>query len=265
MIRARPVTSFLTLTFAVSYALGIPFNALTSSMLDGSTLAGFYVPRIVSVVGPAVAALIVAGGGGGAIRPARLCRSLRLAAVDVPWLAAIGLVALSSAAAAFAAAGLPLKVQLDLAMTRAPLLAGHVLIQATLIGAGEELGWRGWLLPTLAARHKLPLATALSGLAWSAWHLPVDLGAAKPVPLTVLLAALTVNFSWLWCRTRGRTALVAIAHGCVNAPFIFLEDFVRTLPGGGVLAVNAFAYLAAPYAVIAMALCTGDGPAWRSR
>jgi membrane protease YdiL (CAAX protease family) len=265
MLRARPVTSFLVLTFAVSYALGIPFNALTSSILDGSTLAGSYVPRIVTVVGPAAAALVVAAAGGGAISPARLRRALHLAAGDVPWLAAIAFVTLSSAAAAFVAAGLPLTAQFDLAMTRAPLLAGHVLIQATLIGAGEELGWRGWLLPTLVARHKLPLATALTGLAWAAWHLPVYLGAAKPLPFTVLLAALTVNFSWLWHRTRGRTALVAIAHGCVNAPFVFLEEWVRPLPGGGALATDAFAYLAAPYAVIAIALCIANGPAWRSR
>ena len=59
MIRDRPVTSFLVITFGVSYVLGIPFNVAASSLLQPSGLAGIYVPRVVTVIRPAVAALLV--------------------------------------------------------------------------------------------------------------------------------------------------------------------------------------------------------------
>ena len=86
-IRERPVTSFLLITFVVSYALGVPFNIAASSILESSTLAGIYVPRVVTVIGPAVAAIAVALAGGGGPAAARLFRSLRLRADDVWWVA----------------------------------------------------------------------------------------------------------------------------------------------------------------------------------
>jgi hypothetical protein len=65
VIRDRPVTSFLLITFGISYAFGIPFNVAVSSLVDSSTLAGLYLPRLVTVIGPAVAALLVARTGHG--------------------------------------------------------------------------------------------------------------------------------------------------------------------------------------------------------
>jgi hypothetical protein len=94
-IRNRPVTSFLLVTCAVSYVLGIPFNIIASSIFDSSSLAGIYVPRVVTVIGPAVAATVVALAGGGVISVSRLFGSLRLHVGDIappscrwplPWL-----------------------------------------------------------------------------------------------------------------------------------------------------------------------------------
>ncbi|NNF33970.1 MAG: CPBP family intramembrane metalloprotease, partial [Saprospiraceae bacterium] len=36
---------------------------------------------------------------------------------------------------------------------------------------GEELGWRGYMLPKLLARHSVIKSTILVGLAWGVWHL----------------------------------------------------------------------------------------------
>ena len=37
---------------------------------------------------------------------------------------------------------------------------------------GEELGWRGFLLPRLAARQGPLRASLVVGLLWGLWHLP---------------------------------------------------------------------------------------------
>lgn len=265
-IRNRPVTSFLLIIFGVSYVLGIPFNIAASSVLDPRSLAGTYVPRVVTVIGPAVAALLVTFAGGGAPAVARLVRSLRLHLGDVRWSVAVAVVALAIAGAAFRLAGLPAAAVVEAVTTRAPLLLAHVLIQVGVIGIGEELGWRGWLLPRLGASRSFLAATALTGLAWALWHLPIVFsGASIALSFTVLVASLAIAFSWLWSRSGGAVGLVAIAHGLVNAPFFFLEQLVRPMPGGDALAARAFAYYAGLYGAVALVLALSGRRMWRDR
>ena len=38
--------------------------------------------------------------------------------------------------------------------------------------AGEEIGWRGYLLPRLSGRVGLPAASLIVGVIWACWHLP---------------------------------------------------------------------------------------------
>ena len=248
----------------VSYALGIPFNVAASSVLPSTTLAGVYVPRVVTVIGPAVAALLVARAGGGVISVAQLTRSLRLRARDAPWIASTAVLALASGGAAFVAAGLPL-AQFQEGVTRsAPLFLAHLVVQVAVIGVGEELGWRGWLLPTLSTDRSFLRATVSTGLAWAIWHLPLFFGGASvAVSFAVLVASLSIVFGWLWHRTN--TGVVAIAHGLVNTPFFFLEQMVRPMPDGSALTVRAFAYFAGFYGLVAIALCVGRGDLWRAR
>lgn len=73
------------------------------------------------------------------------------------------------------------------------LMSGHQELFAALFGIpttmlfivigtmawalGEELGWRGFLLPRLASRLGITGGGVVSGLIWAAWHYPVLLGA----------------------------------------------------------------------------------------
>jgi membrane protease YdiL (CAAX protease family) len=38
---------------------------------------------------------------------------------------------------------------------------------------GEEIGWRGFLVPELAKRHSFTATAVLSGVIWALWHVPI--------------------------------------------------------------------------------------------
>ena len=66
-----------------------------------------------------------------------------------------------------------------------------------LFGFGEELGWRGYLLPKLMVLGKLK-AYLLLGIVWGLWHLPLILIGftypGKPILGTLAFIALTITF-----------------------------------------------------------------------
>jgi membrane protease YdiL (CAAX protease family) len=96
------------------------------------------------------------------------------------------------------------------------------MIVSTPVQAGEELGWRGFLLPGLSARFGLPLASILVGIVWAAWHLPFFFMAGtdksgQPFPAYLGgVAALSVAMAWLYWRTQGSLLLTMVMHASVN-------------------------------------------------
>lgn len=108
--------------------------------------------------------------------------------------------------------------------TEMPLfMAPMVLITTTLIGGGnEELGWRGYMQPELEKRFAFPIATAITGLVWAVWHLPlwfIDgmMQAEVPFPMFAAYAvALSFYLAAIYKRTRS-VFFCMIFHGLSNA------------------------------------------------
>ncbi|MER3388608.1 MAG: CPBP family intramembrane glutamic endopeptidase [Microcella sp.] len=98
---------------------------------------------------------------------------------------------------------------------------------------GEELGWRGWLLPKLLPLGVLP-AILISGVIWGLWHAPLILlgynyalapgwlGLAAMCGMCIVIGAV---FSWLRIRS-GTVWAPALAHGAFNAAAGFSIIFV---------------------------------------
>lgn len=258
--RNHPIKAFLTITFLVSYPLGLAFNFFVSSVVTGPSLLQLYLPRLVTVLGPAIAALCVAGLGGGPIRVGELLRACRVPLRFVAVIAIVILVSLGLTSLAFMLAGVPPVASGALG------LAAHLVIQIIVIGFGEELGWRGWLLPTLSRERGFARATALAGLVWIVWHAPVFFsGPLIALAFIILLSSLSILYAWLWRRCSGSVGVVAAAHGAANAGFFFLE--LATRKDGVAERVIAQALLdqALLFAFLALTIVVVDRRAWTAR
>ena len=110
-------------------------------------------------------------------------------------------------------------------------LALFILLTATLgmVGKtsralGEEIGWRGFLVPELAKVVSFPGVGLISGLMWAAYHYPVlifaDYNAGTPVwyglgCFTLMVVADSFILAWLTLRS-GSLWPAAILHGSHN-------------------------------------------------
>lgn len=86
-------------------------------------------------------------------------------------------------------------------------LAIFGVVMGLLSSAGEEIGWRGLLVPELAKITSFPKATFISGIIWTLWHNPLIIFADYSLPgipkwyavlmFAIMLLGNTTAFSWL--------------------------------------------------------------------
>lgn len=91
------------------------------------------------------------------------------------------------------------------------LFAGSVGVAGSCLSAlGEEIGWRGFLVPELAKITSFTRTALLSGAIWSLWHYPVilfaDYRSRTPVwyslvCFTVMVFGISFLFAWLRLRS----------------------------------------------------------------
>lgn len=87
---------------------------------------------------------------------------------------------------------------------------------------GEEVGWRGFLLPCLLQRYSPATSSLIVGIIWAVWHLPNFLMPSFPhygLPFSAF-ALMTIAFSMLFTcfhlRTKGSLIIAVIFHAALN-------------------------------------------------
>lgn len=241
----RSVGVFVALAFALAWLVALPLWTG-----DGLATPWFPVAAIAMMMTPAIAALIVvffvespqrkaAALGIWPVTPIRRLLGYSVLGIVVP--IALVLVALPIGAlfgvypadfvnfSAFqqtldeqsGGAELPLPVG---ALVAIQLLTIPAAALINLIPAlGEELGWRGWLLPKLMPLGTLP-ALLISGVIWGLWHAPLILlgynypstpGWLAMTAMVIMCILVGAVFSWLRLRS-GSVWPAALAHAAFN-------------------------------------------------
>ncbi|WP_207649976.1 CPBP family intramembrane glutamic endopeptidase [Clostridium cavendishii] len=117
---------------------------------------------------------------------------------------------------------------------------------------GEELGWRGFVLPKLQQKVNPLISSIIIGIIWTSWHIPMfyfhvpgyDISFISYLLETIYLA---IIFTWVYNNTKGSLLIIILYHSidnfimaiCFNA---FMESFniYTALWWGGRLIILVF-------------------------
>ncbi len=203
-IKKYPVLSFILIAIGWTW----PLAALIDRSMAFPLLALF---------GPCVAAIIVLYATRGRAGFIQLANKFRLCRRLLPW----GIVAFL----------LPLVLLIPLWLLHtwwwgavefkmnALSLLSFVL---ALLIVGEEVGWRGFLLPYLLQRYSPLTSSLIVGVVWALWHLPNFLLPSYPhygLPFSAFLlttVAFSFLFTWLYLNTAGSLVIAIIFHAALN-------------------------------------------------
>ena len=230
--RGREIVAFYLLSLALSWPAMLLWNLPENFVVGDATAAREAYARVGMFfgLGPMVAALIVAVAFGGAAGARELLRRLGIVRIAPVWYLAPLLVVIVPQ---WAGAG-AWKVLIggDLAPPEFTEWLVRLLPLVVANGAfsiGEELGWRGLMLPRVLAHRSWLTASLMVGAAWAVWHYPlwfaINVAVTGSVVTTTLILllvsimglAFSVLLTWIFSNTRGSLLPPLLFHGAINA------------------------------------------------
>ncbi|HET6989200.1 MAG TPA: type II CAAX endopeptidase family protein [Kribbella sp.] len=223
LLRRHPLAVFFSLTYVAAWLLWAPLVIFRDSMPGG---VGFILALLGTLV-PSTVAVVLVGKLHGKPGVRRLFGRLLMGRVGIRWYVALALVPMIGLLA------LGLSVLLggsteEMNTTVIAVLVGLVFSIFPGSAMGEELGWRGFALPGLQAKHSALSASLLIGPVWGLWHLPLWLTGRESHPISlfpvfvVSVITLSVLCTWMYNGTGGSLLLVVLLHATANLPLTFV-------------------------------------------
>jgi len=114
------------------------------------------------------------------------------------------------------------------------LLGVFGTIRSTASALGEEIGWRGFLVPELYKKYGFTKTSLISGFIWGIWHLPIllfaDYNSGTPPWYAMscfILLIVSMSFIYTWFRIKSGSLWTAvILHASHN---LFIQNFFTPL------------------------------------
>ncbi|MCC8173835.1 MAG: CPBP family intramembrane metalloprotease, partial [Odoribacter sp.] len=90
---------------------------------------------------------------------------------------------------------------------------------------GEEIGWRGYLLPKLMQKYSLLQSSIIIGFVWGIWHFMVDSGLLTFFIYLIFSIQTSIIISWIYHKAKKSLITAIIYHTSVNmSAFILFEN-----------------------------------------
>jgi membrane protease YdiL (CAAX protease family) len=141
----------------------------------------------------------------------------------------------------------------------AVLIIGTIgMVQSMSTGLGEEIGWRGFLTPRLTAIGGFIVATLITGLIWSSWHVPMlvlsDYNGGgdqrfEIASFMIMVIAISGAFAWLRLKS-GSLWPAATLHASHNLFIQGIFDPLTTRGANEITMVSEFGVVLAATAVV---------------
>jgi len=101
------------------------------------------------------------------------------------------------------------------------------MVGSCISALGEELGWRGFLVPQLMKVTSFPRVALISGVIWALWHYPIILFAgyrgAGPLWYSVVcftVMVLGISFLFAWMRLKSGSVWTGMLLHASHNPFV---------------------------------------------
>jgi uncharacterized protein len=248
----REAWTFVAFTFAITYPLWF-YIARDHSRL-GLISYGMFVPALCAIITKLALQGSLRGMGwrlpnwrwllAGWLIPLGYSILAYLPLIAIPALGGVEHETLSTLVAQYHLGHFPAS-PLVAASVRFLFIATVAALVALPSATGEEIGWRGLLVPAFAQAYGERKAAVFSGIIWAAWHYPlVILGiyyGRSSIGFSVFafsLAAIAAGIVLAWLRLRSRSLWpAAIAHSTHNSIVqSFFDRLVAPTPINGYLA-----------------------------
>lgn len=254
---------FTVVTFAWTWTIDVVLRKTLGAQPTEANQDRWRLVLIVGIYGPTVGALVTSAVLGGWSAVVALVRRLLPWRVSIIWcLIAFALPVLIDAAA--------VALYRWRGGTTGPIVApnamatlAYVAVKFTRGPLGEELGWRGFALPTLQTQYSPLTSSLFIGVLWFLWHLPMvwmagtfisgpSVRAYQLAWFAVSLLCLSVLETWVVNRTGGSVVPAVLMHGASNAvvPLLFFPD----LSGRAILSIVYLSTIPAVCCAVAVGL-----------
>lgn len=104
------------------------------------------------------------------------------------------------------------------------------------IANGEEIGWRGYVLPRLQAKHSALVSSLIVGVIWGFWHYPKFLAPGNNSSFALFMLKVMADailYTWLFNNTKGSLLLATLFHASGNTAGVFLP-IANTVTGNNI-------------------------------
>jgi membrane protease YdiL (CAAX protease family) len=132
------------------------------------------------------------------------------------------------------------------------------------IANGEEIGWRGYVLPRLQVKHSALVSSLILGVIWGFWHFPKYLAPGNNSSFALFMIktlADAVLYTWLFNNTKGSLLLTTLFHASGNTAGVFLP-IANTVTGNN---IGTLVFQVVLEIVVTMVVVRIAGPARLSR